>query len=75
MIVGGQTSARALTIIDYHQLSLTIMHRLTRALDLDINIFYFCTFLDLMNFLDLMYLDLDINIFLLLYFFRNVYRV
>ena len=32
MIVGGQTSARALTIIDYHQLSLTIIRRLTRAL-------------------------------------------
>ena len=32
MIVGGQTSARALTIIDYHQLSWTIMRRLTRAL-------------------------------------------
>ena len=32
MIVGGQTSARALTIIDYHQLSLTIMRCLTRAL-------------------------------------------
>ena len=34
MIVGGQTSARAFTIIDYHQLSLTIMRRLTRALSL-----------------------------------------
>ena len=33
MIVGGQTGARALAIIDHHQLSLTIMRRLTRALD------------------------------------------
>ena len=30
--VGGQTSARFLSIIDYHQLSLTIMRRFTRAL-------------------------------------------
>ena len=29
---GDQTRARVLTIIDYHQLSLTIMRRLTRAL-------------------------------------------
>ena len=36
MIVGGQTSARALTIIDYHQLSLTIMRRLTRDLVLSV---------------------------------------
>ena len=30
--VGGQTSARVLSIIDYHQPSLTIMRRFTRAL-------------------------------------------
>ena len=32
MMVAGQTSKRVLTIIEYHQLSSTIMRRLTRAL-------------------------------------------